>query len=680
MALGRKTSGALSLISLALIAVGFVATVTLANNALKSARLDLTEEGLFTLSEGTLNVINKIDEPITLRYYFSGRLAREIPQIGILGERVKDMLEEFAAYGQGKIRLEIIDPLPFTDEEDRAVAVGLQGVPVDQTGETVYFGLFGVNATDHQQVIPFFDEKREPFLEYDLARIVYNLANPNKPKVGLITTVPVAGSQRARGAPSGPDDSWVVWSQAKQFFDMSEVSANSGALPDDLDLLLIIQPPTLSDEALYGIDQFLLNGGKVIAFVDPHSEADAQRPPQRGGQQRVDYGTADKLQKLFHAWGMEVPAGKLVGDISNARKVRAPNASKTRMLAIEYPLWMALRRANMSETDITTSQLDQLHIASPGHIVPYGESGGLTIEPLIQTSQNAGLVDVGRAQGRQPDIVGIANDLKAEAKFTIAARLTGIANTAFPDGPPRPAILDEAEAKDEDKTKAQEKFDAMKAKHKAKSDAPVGLAVTADVDLLADGLWVQVQDLFGQRIAVPNANNGAFFANLLENLTGSADLIGLRSRGGFQRPFTLINEIQRDAERQFRAKEQELLQDLEAVQKKLTNVKRASDPSGKTSLVLTDAQRAEIDAAQQQMLKVRKELRDVQFALRSDVETLTGKIKAANVVLMPLIIAILALFGAFLRSQHRRAFQREFAKAAKSSATSSSLSSQGSAA
>ncbi len=667
MAIGTKTSGALGLISLVLIAIGFIATVTLANNALKSARIDLTEEGLFTLSEGTLNVIDKIDEPITLRYYFSGRLAREIPQIGILGERVKDMLEEFAAYSKGNIRLEIIDPLPFTDEEDRAVAVGLQGVPVDQTGETVYFGLFGVNATDHQQVIPFFDEKREPFLEYDLARIVYNLANPKKPKVGLISALPIAGSQYSRGAEGAPDDSFVVWSQAKQFFDVSEISPSVDELPDDLDLLLIAQPPSLSDATLYAIDQFLLNGGKVVAFVDPHSEADAQRPPQRGGAQRVDFGSADKLQKLFNAWGMDIPADKLVGDISNARKVRAPNASKTRMLAIEYPLWMALRRANVSETDITTSQLDQLHIASPGHIKPFGESGGLTIEPLIQTSQDSGLVDLARAQGRQPDIVGIANDIKAEGKFTLAARLTGIAQTAFPDGPPRPAVLDKEDAKPEDKTKAQEKFDAAKAAHIAKSGAPVGLVVVADVDMLADGLWVTVQDLFGQRVAVPNANNGAFFANVLENLTGSADLIGLRSRGGYQRPFTMINDIQRDAERKFRTKEQELLQELEAVQKKLTNVKRASDPSGKTSLVLTDEQRTAIDAAQQQMLKVRKELRDVQFALRSDVEALTGKIKAANVVLMPLIIAILALFGAFLRSQHRRAFQREFAKAAKSS-------------
>ena len=363
--MGRKTNGALGLISLVLIAIGFIATVTLANNALKSARIDLTEEGLFTLSEGTLNVIDKIDEPITLRYYFSGRLAREIPQIGILGERVKDMLEEFAAYSKGNIRLQIIDPLPFTDEEDRAVAVGLQGVPVDQTGETVYFGLFGVNATDHQQVIPFFDEKREPFLEYDLARIVYNLANPKKPKVGLISALPIAGSQYSRGAEGAPDDSFVVWSQAKQFFDVSEISPSVDELPDDLDLLLIAQPPSLSDATLYAIDQFLLNGGKVVAFVDPHSEADAQRPPQRGGAQRVDFGSADKLQKLFNAWGMDIPADKLVGDISNARKVRAPNASKTRMLAIEYPLWMALRRANVSETDITTSQLDQLHIASP---------------------------------------------------------------------------------------------------------------------------------------------------------------------------------------------------------------------------------------------------------------------------------------------------------------------------
>lgn len=680
MAMGRKSNGALGLISLVLIAIGFVATVTLANNALKSARIDLTEEGLFTLSDGTLNVIDKIDEPITLRYYFSGRLAREIPQIGILAERVKDMLEEFAAHGKGKIRLEVIDPLPFTDEEDRAVAVGLQGVPVDQTGETVYFGLFGVNATDHQQVIPFFDEKREPFLEYDLARVVYNLANPEKPKVGLISAIPIAGSQYSRGAEGAPDDSFVVWSQAKQFFDVSEISPSVDEIPDDLDLLLIAQPPSLGDPTLYAIDQFLLNGGKVIAFVDPHSEADAQRPPQRGGAQRVDFGSADKLAKLFKAWGIEVPADKLVGDISNARKVRAPNASKTRMLAIQYPLWMSLRRANMSEDDIVTSQLDQIHIASPGYIKSAGATGGLTIEPLIQTSQNSGLIAVTRAQGRQPDIVGIANEIKAEGMFTIAARLTGIAQTAFPDGPPRPAILDEADAKPEDKAKAQEKYDALKAAHKAKSDQPVGLAVTADVDMLADGLWVQVQDLFGQRIAVPNANNGAYFANLLENLTGSADLIGLRSRGGYQRPFTMINDIQRAAEKKFRTKEQELLQDLEAVQKKLTNVKRASDPSGKTSLVLTDAQRGDIEAAQQQMLKVRKELRDVQFALRSDVESLTGKIKAANVVLMPLIIAILALFGAFLRSQHRRAFQREFAKASAASAAKTMKSAEGSAA
>lgn len=663
MAAGKTKSNALAAVSLILIAAGFIAAVTLANTALKSSRVDLTEDGLYTLSAGTQNVIDTIDEPITLRFYFSNRLAREIPQIGIYGQRVQDMLEEFAANADGKLRLEIYDPLPFTDIEDRAVAFGLRGVPVDQTGETVYFGLAGVNATDNQLSIPFFDEQREPFLEYDLARMVYGLANPNKPKIGVISKLPVSGSRFAGRGPNAPDDSWMIWAQSENLFDMDEIDPLTEALPDDLDLLVLIHPPFMSKLAQYAIDQYVLNGGKLVAFVDPHSEADARRPPGRGGAQQVDFGSAANMDTFFKAWGVSVPSDKVAGDLKNGQRVRAPDESKTRMQAVQYPLWMQLRGDNVSADDITTSQLDLLRIASPGHIV--GTEGGLAIQPLIQTSEQGGLTEVARIQGQQPDIVGVATSMQAEGLQTLAARLSGMPETAFPDGPPKPIALNNDDATEAQKAEAETKWAEQKAKHLAKATDSVNIVLVADADMLADGLWVQVRDMFGQRIAVPTANNGAFFQNLLENMTGSSDLIGLRSRGGFQRPFTMIEDIQREAERDFRSKEQELLANLAEAEKKLGEIQQATDASGNTRVVLSETQRAEIDRFQTEMLATRKELRDVQFALRSDVEELTGKIKLANIALAPLAVIVLALLGAFVRSQRRKATQARFAKTAK---------------
>ncbi|MGZ0187890.1 MAG: GldG family protein [Alphaproteobacteria bacterium] len=659
MAQGTNRSGVLALTSLVVIAVGFIATVMLVNTAFKSARLDLTDDGLFTLAAGTKNVIDSIDEPVTLRFYFSDRLAREIPQIGIYGQRVQDMLEEFAARGKGKIQLEIQDPLPFTDIEDRAVAYGLKGVPVDQTGETVYFGLAGVNSTDHQLSIPFFDEKREKFLEYDLARMIYGLANPNKPKVGVITKLPVSGSRYARSQPNAPDDSWMVWAQSENLFDLEEIDPLTEALPKDLDLLVMIHPPFMSKLALYAVDQYVLNGGKLIIFVDPHSEADASRPPQgRGGNRQVDFGSANNLTQFFDTWGVEVPSDQLVGDLQNGQKVRAPDESRTRVQAILYPLWMQLRKGEFSATDIATSQLDVFRIASPGHII--GKEGGLTIEPLIQTSELGGVTGVARVQGQQPDIVGIANTMKAEGRKIISARLSGKAKTAFPDGPPQPIAMKDDDASAEDKAKAKVKWEQQKTAHLAEAKENVAIVLTADVDMLADGLWVRVQDMFGQRIAVPTANNGAFFQNLLENMTGSSDLIGLRSRGGFQRPFTLIEEIQRGAEQSFRAKEQELLENLAQAEKELGQIQQTSNAAGETQLVLSDTQRADIEKFQDKMLSIRKELRNVQFALRSDVEELNGKIKAINIGGMPLVVAVLALLGAYIRTRRRKKFQADF--------------------
>ena len=660
----KKRSGVVTALTLTLIAIGFVATVMLSNNALRSSRIDLTDDGLFTLSQGTRNVLANLDEPLTLRFYFSSRLSREIPQIGIYGQRVQDMLEEFSAESKGKIRLEVYDPEPFSDVEDRAVGFGLKGVPVDQTGETVYFGLAGTNSTNSQLAIPFFDEQREKFLEYDLARMVYGLAHPDKPRIGVITKLPIAGSQRGRAMAlpgGGPDDSWMIWAQAENLFDIIELPPQAEEMPTNLDLLVLIHPPILSDLSLYAIDQYVLNGGRVLIFVDPHSEADASRPPGMGGNRSGIYGSTQNIQKLMDAWGVDIPADEVAGDLKNGRKVRAPDESRTRVQAVLYPLWMELRKGDFSDDDITTSQLEAFRIASPGHIV--GKEGGLTIEPLIQTSEQGGTVDVARIQGQQADILGIANDMKATGRKVISARLTGKAKTAFPDGPPKPKALNQDDIGAEKKAEAQKIWSSRKAKHVSDAKGDIHVVLTADVDMLADGLWVQVRDMFGQRISVPTSNNGAWFQNLLDNMTGSADLISLRSRGGFQRPFTLIEDIQREAEREFRAKEQELLVSLASTEKQLGEVRKATDPSGDARIVLSDQQKAQIEKFQEEMLRIRKELRNVQFALRSDVEELNGWIKVANIAGMPLAVGVIAVIAALWRSRRRKAFAANFAKA-----------------
>jgi ABC-type uncharacterized transport system involved in gliding motility auxiliary subunit len=660
----KKRSGVVTALTLTLIAIGFVATVMLSNNALRSSRIDLTDDGLFTLSQGTRNVLANLDEPLTLRFYFSSRLSQEIPQIGIYGQRVQDMLEEFSAESKGKVRLEVYDPEPFSDVEDRAVGFGLKGVPVDQTGETVYFGLAGTNSTNSQLAIPFFDEQREKFLEYDLARMVYGLAHPDKPRIGVITKLPIAGSQRGRAMAlpgGGPDDSWMIWAQAENLFDIIELPPQAEEMPTNLDLLVLIHPPILSDLSLYAIDQYVLNGGRVLIFVDPHSEADASRPPGMGGNRSGIYGSTQNIQKLMDAWGVDIPADEVAGDLKNGRKVRAPDESRTRVQAVLYPLWMELRKGDFSDDDITTSQLEAFRIASPGHIV--GKEGGLTIEPLIQTSEQGGTVDVARIQGQQADILGIANDMKATGRKVISARLTGKAKTAFPNGPPKPKALNQDDIGAEKKAEAQKIWSSRKAKHVSDAKGDIHVVLTADVDMLADGLWVQVRDMFGQRISVPTSNNGAWFQNLLDNMTGSADLISLRSRGGFQRPFTLIEDIQREAEREFRAKEQELLVSLASTEKQLGEVRKATDPSGDARIVLSDQQKAQIEKFQEEMLRIRKELRNVQFALRSDVEELNGWIKVANIAGMPLAVGVIAVIAALWRSRRRKAFAANFAKA-----------------
>jgi len=379
-----------SLIALGLAAILFVAVNVLAQALLTGARIDLTRDKLFTLSPGTRAILGRIDEPVTLRYFFSERLGREIPTYAAYAKRVQDMLGEFAAASRGRLVVEYYDPQPFSDVEDRAVALGLQAVPIDQSGETVFFGLSGTNSTDDKETIAFLAPERERFLEYDLARMVQSLANPKRKVVGLITDLPLEGDMMMmmRGMPTQP---WFIMDTLRSMFEVRTLGGDFDRVPDDIDVLMLAHPKSVSDKTQYAIDQFVLKGGRALVFVDPYAESEAGRSRMMGGGP----GGSD-LPKLFQAWGVEMVKDKVAGDRANARRVNA--GTPGRVVPADYVAWLTMRQGNINRDDPLMSNIGQVNMASAG-ILKKREGATTTLEPLITTSPQSMAVDVAKLSG-----------------------------------------------------------------------------------------------------------------------------------------------------------------------------------------------------------------------------------------------------------------------------------------
>ena len=652
-----RRRGLFARLALVLLAILFLAGVTLSDRLLRHARLDLTEEGAFTLAEDSKRVAQSIDEPVVLRFYFSSRIAREIPQVGVYARHVRDLLEEFAAISNGKIDLQIFDPEPFTDAEDRADSFGLQGLPVDRTGERVFFGLAGTNSTDDVELIPFFDEARERDLEYDIARIVHSLANPERPAVGLITGLPIAGSPMSQSG-RGQNDAWTIYNLLLASVDVRQIISTATSVPEGIDVVVLVHPKQLTDETLYALDQFVLRGGKLLVFVDPHSEGEAQNPEviRRG---MPPGGFSSNLGRLFEAWGIEVPAGELAGDSGLGRRVQVPDRSRTRLMAIDYPLWLGIGKAGISRADSISADLSLLNIASPGHIRVL-DSAGAAVTPLVTTSKDGGTVPVSLVQGPIDPLAVVHAFKPAEKPLVLAARLSGEVDSAFPDGPPEPKAKDDGKQaaegeKPEIDEEAKAAWEALKAAHLARSAAPMDVIAVADVDMLADPMWMIETALDGGRAGQAVADNAAFFLNAVENMTGRDNLVSLRSRGSFQRPFTLVEDIRREAESKHRTKEKELLDRLEEALKRLNQLE--SDPSAEGQVVLTTAQTGSLKTLRADVIRLRRELRDVQHRLRSDVEALTSWLELVNIALVPALVALFAMVVAYARRARRRPVQ-----------------------
>jgi ABC-type uncharacterized transport system involved in gliding motility auxiliary subunit len=632
--------GALSLLGLALAAVLALAVNVIAFNGLRSARLDLTEDRLYTLSEGSRRVLEQIEEPVTLRFYFSQKLATQAPQINAYGQRVREMLEEFENVAGGRLRLEVIDPEPFTEAEDDAQRAGLQPLPLDST-QNIWFGLVGVNAVKDRETIPFFSQEKEQFLEYDLTRLVYNLSDPQKPVVGLITQhqmhADVSPLMQFSGRAPQP---WAIVGFLRENFELKSVDPAAGAIPEDVKLLLVVHPASLPAKTLYAIDQFVLRGGKAIVYVDPMSEVAV------AFRQQSMTPSASNPKALLAAWGVAMEEAKVVADWQTAQQVNVGMQGQPKI--VRYLPWLELRGPLVNRDDVVTGELGAVTVASAGSIVKL-EGATTEVTPLLTSSPQAALLDADELLGG-PNPERLIEQFKpADRSFVLAARISGPARSAFPEGPPKEEKKGDEGAAPAPASAAPQ---AEGKPHLAESQGPINVIVIADTDMLYDQFWLRTQDLFGQRLMVPTAANGDLALNALDNLSGSADLIGLRSRGKSTRPFEVVDSLRRAAEQQFLEQERQLNEKLAETQKRIQELQGRAEGAG--GALLTPEQQEEIERAREEVLKTRQELRAVQRELNKDIELLEARVKFANIGLVPILVALVALTLALVRMQRRR--------------------------
>lgn len=611
MAFNRKTLTGSALLILAIL---FVAVVLISNLLFRGARMDLTQNNLYTLSSGTRSLLSKLEEPIQLTLYFSDRSTAEASNADARAlrayyPRVRELLEEIAARSGGQIRLNVIDPVAFSEDEDAAVAAGIQGLPFGPAGENVFLGLRGTNSTSGEAKIPLFDPGRENLAEYDIAKLIHDLSVSKKPAVAFISSLPMTmGFDQATRQMRQP---WAVYSELSQLFDLRQMNAAAVKTIDkEINVVVLVHPKDLSDDALYAIDQFVLRGGHLMVFVDPNAEQDPSGADPENPQAAMLADKSSDLPKLFKAWGVDYARDKVVLDNAHALQIRDPSTGQpVRHLGI-----LGFVRKDLSSDDVITANLAAVNMSTVGYFELSKDSKAKLV-PLVQSSDQSMAVASDRVRFL-PDPGGLlAGFQPAGQPFVIAARLEGEFATAFPE--------------------------RSGADHLAKANGRNAIVLFADTDLLSDRLWVEVQDFFGQRVMNTYANNGDLVINAVDNLAGDSDLISIRGRATSQRPFTRVEALKRQADTAFRKKEQDLQKELGETERKLTELQSAK--SQEQAMVLSPEQKAELDNFLKRKVAIRKELRDVRRQLDADIEALGTRLKFINILLVPLLLIGVAL-------------------------------------
>ena len=621
----QHLAGRLSSTLMLVVIFGIFFAFTMLNNALfSSARIDLTENKLYTLTLGTRDLIAEIDEPIKFRFFFSQRASEDLTALRAYARRVQELLEEYQALSGGSINLEIIDPEPFSEEEDLAAQFGLQSVPVNNAGDELYFGLVGTNSVDDQLIISFFQPDKEEFLEYDISRIIHQLNSSRKPKVGLLSSLKIQGDIDTSTFQTTP--AWVVIDQLTQQYEVVDVAMDATELPRDMQLLIIVHPKSLSDATLFAIDQFAMAGGRVLLFVDPLAEMERRPPGAMPTEPASDFS-------LLSNWGMQLRADTVLADSAAALNVGGSNGQSVRHLGI-----LGLSAENFNSDDVSLASLESINVTTSGILDMVGRPES-RIDILIQSSENAMPMASTEFQSLTDPEQLLRTFVPTGKRYTIAARISGKAVTAYPGGVDVETVP-EAEAEVEGQGQGQVESTRDTQLHQAvlTGTDKLNVIVVADTDILTDRLWVQVQNFFGQAIASPWANNGDFVLNSVDNLLGGSELISIRSRGRFSRPFTVVESLRLAAQSKYQKSADTLQRELEETEAELNEVE--SSQSDQNLLALSPEQEQAITQFQDEKLRIRKQLRDVRHQLDKDIEGLGATLKLINIIVLPLLLVL----------------------------------------
>jgi ABC-type uncharacterized transport system involved in gliding motility auxiliary subunit len=588
------------------------------------ARIDLTQGKLYTLSDGTRSILGKLQSPVKIRLYFSQGAEVPLP-VKAYGRRVEDMLAELRQAGHGKVQVEKLDPEPDSEAEDSAT---LEGVEPQSGGggEQFYLGV-SVSYADRKIALPALALDREPLLEYDLTRAIARATTTTKPVVGVMSALPVFGMPPSQFTGGQPMDPQVFISELRRDYTVKRVSLDPDRIDDDVKVLLVIHPRGISDKAQYALDQFVLRGGKLIAFLDPSAYFDQMGSMGMGGG-----GTPSSLDKLLKAWGLGFDSGKVVLDM------RYQTGAGARTL----PTLLSLNDSAFSPDDVATARLGSLLMPFAG-VFTGNPAPGLSETVLIKTSAYSELVDsfAATAQGE----AALKTFKPSNVEYPLAIRLNGKFKTAFPDGPPKADEKGKAAAKTAEAKPAPAQL--------KESAADNSVVLVGDSDFINDGAAVQIQEIFGQRVVIPRNGNIAFGEALVDQFAGDPDLIGLRGRASAARPFVRIRDMEARAQQAYLGKIKDLEASLGQAQEKLAALQKGRGPGA--GAILSAEQQTELENFRRKAAETRLELKEVRRELRSESEALQFWTKVVNIALMPLLVAIAGIAFAVLRKRRRPA-------------------------
>ena len=627
-----NTLGSVVLLLICLVAVNVMASFI-------PLRFDLTEERLYTISDGSRKILESLQEPVRINFYYSRNNAELPPNFKTYAQRVQELLEEYAAISNGQLILEISDPKPDTEEEEWAQKYGIKSITLP-SGNSVYFGAV-VSMLDQEMLLPYFDQRRQEFLEYDITQAIQKVSSTSTSKVGLLSAINLQGGRSMiPGQP--PAQKWVFQSELEKSVAVENLPLSTEEIPDDISLLIVLHPRGFSPRLQYALDQYVLRGGRLVVLLDPNARADMTSPENQFGQQPQ---LASDLPELLKSWGVDYDSTKVVGDRLQATQVNTGQG------VMSFPMWMTFRTQSLDQEHPITAQLENLLFVEAGSFKKAAESK-TEFTALISLSEQSGLIDAFQLRFSPPDQLSREMKVDDSAKAVMAIT-AGNFSSAFPNGQPA------KEKKDAQAQAAADESEAatpLKHTHLNESTERNSILLFSDVDFLSDQFSVQKLNFLGQSIIQPTNDNLNLMLNAAEHLSGNEALMSIRSRGRFSRPFTRLLDMQKQAQLLHQTEEKQLLSQLEEVQQRLNSLLDSAGNKGQQEVILPPEVQEEIQQFREEERQARRKLRDVRKILRQDIERLGQVLLLLNMLLVPLIVGIIGVF--VYRTRQRRKIMR----------------------